>query len=186
MRIPGQITAGDSVKWTDETVLDANGAGLDPSVWTLHYAIRGAVSLDLVATQAGASFQTSMSPAQSATLTPAGTFYWTAFVTNADGDRITTGRGAIVVLPDLTAAPAGYDGRNQDEKDLAAVRAAISARLAGGAVSDYAIAGRSLKNEPMAALVAMESRILAKISRARQAEQIAQGLGNPRQIFVRF
>jgi hypothetical protein len=186
MNIPGQITAGDSVKWTDDNVLDSNGAALSPGDWTLNYAIRGAVSLDLVATPSGAQFQTAMSTAQSATLTPAGTFYWTAFATNAAGERVTVGRGTLVVLADITAAPAGYDGRTQDEKDLVAVRAAISARITGGVISEYSIAGRTLKNEPLSALRDMESRILAKISRARQAEMIANGQGNPRQIFVRF
>ena len=186
MRIPGQITAGDSVKWTDDNVLDANGAALSPSDWTLNYAIRGAASLDLVATSTGGGYQSAMSTAQSATLVPAGTFYWTAFVTNGAGDRVTVGRGTLAVLADITAAPAGYDGRSQDEKDLVAVRAAITARINGGAVSEYSIAGRTLKNEPLSALRDMESRILAKISRARQAELIANGQGNPRQIFVRF
>jgi hypothetical protein len=175
MNIPGQITAGDSVKWRDDAVRDENGFALSAPLWALNYAIRGAAALDLASTPDGTGFLTSATTAQTAPLA-AGTYYWTAFATSGDGERVTVARGTLEVLPDLTQATAGYDGRLQVEKDLAAIDAAIAARIAGGAVAEYSIAGRSLKNEPLPALYAMRDKVAAKVARARK----------PRQIFVSF
>jgi hypothetical protein len=174
MKIPGQITAGDSVKWRDDSVRDELGFELEPPLWTLNYAIRGPASLDLVAVADGSGFLSSASTAQTGAL-PAGTYYWTAFVTSDDGSRITVCRGSLEILPDLTQAATGYDGRTQDEKDLAAIGAAITARISGGAVAEYSIAGRSLKNEPLNVLYALRDRIAARVNRANKSRSIYVG-----------
>ena len=53
-------------------------------------------------------------------------------------------------------------------------------------VIEYTIGNRSLKKEPMAALLELQSRYQLIVSRERRAQQIANGLGNPQRLGVRF
>lgn len=91
-------------------------------------------------------------------------------------------------MPNLAAlaSSAAFDGRSQAETDLAAVRAEITARISGGATLEYTIGSRSLKKEPMTALVEIEQRCLRIVARERRAAGAANGLGNPGRISVRF
>ena len=92
-----------------------------------------------------------------------------------------------MTTPMLAANPAAaYDGRTQAERDLDAVNAAISARTSGGLVAEYSVAGRSLKREPMAALLALRSALMMRVRNEQTAASIAAGLGNPRNLHVRF
>lgn len=184
MNIPGTIAAGDSLTWNDATARDNLGNALTSADWALHYYIRGAQSLDLTATGNGPGWQTSITATQSATLEP-GTFYWQAVATKGS-DRITVGTGTLKVTANLANATGIYDGRSQSEKALDAINAEIDARLNGGMVEDYTIGNRSLKKTPMRDLIALQSRYKTIVARERQAQSIANGLGNPRQMFVRF
>lgn len=184
MNIPGQLAAGDSIVWHDDAAKDNLGNALTSDQWTLHYYIRGAQSLDLTATANGPGWSTTISAAQSAALT-AGVFYWQGAVTNGS-QRITLGNGQIKITPNLSAASASYDGRTQAEQALDAINTEIQARLTGGLTEEYTIGNRSLKKTKMTDLLEMQARYKSIVARERQASQIAQGLGNPRALYVRF
>ena len=79
-----------------------------------------------------------------------------------------------------------YDGRTQVEKDLATIQTAIRNIISGGVVQEYKIGTRSAKKYELSELLALESRYKAELVREKQAETIANGLGNPRATFVRF
>ena len=132
----------------------------------------------------GDGWQTTITSAQSAQLVP-GVFYFQAYVTNGT-DRKTIGNGQITIKPNLDKQAPGYDGRTQAKIDLDAVNAEISARVSGGMTVEYTIGNRSLKKEPMAALITIQSRLKTIVARERQAEMIANGIGNPRAIYTRF
>lgn len=184
MNIPGTLAAGDSITWQDASARDNLGNAVTSVDWTLNYYIRGTQSLDLTATANGPGWQTTITAAQSDTLTP-GTFWWQAAVSKGS-DRITLGNGQITITPNLAAAAGTFDNRSQSQIALDAINAEIQARLTGGMAEEYTIGNRSLKKTPMKDLLAMQSRYKSIVARERQASQIAQGLGNPRALYVRF
>lgn len=184
MNIPGSLAAGDSCTWQDGAARDNLGNALTSDAWTLRYYLRGAQTLDLTATANGPGWTTTITAAQSAALT-AGMFYWQASASKG-AERITLGSGQITITANLATATAVYDGRSESEKALDAINAEISARLSGGTAEEYTIGNRSLKKTPMRELIALQSRYKTIVVRERQAQKIAQGLGNPRAMFIRF
>jgi hypothetical protein len=98
------------------------------------------------------------------------------------------GSGQLTVLRSLsyTGSPAAVDGRSQAQQDLDAVQAAIRALVSGGVVREYTIGNRSLKKYELADLMQLESKLKAEVKREQMAELMANGLGNPHNLFVRF
>jgi hypothetical protein len=137
MRIPNTLIAGDSAKWRDVSFQDALGNAVASADYALTYSFRGPrAGLDLVGVSYGSGWEFSLSTAQSAALNAGKaieTWFWTAVATKTDV-RVTAGDGTLIVKPNLPAiSTAGYDGRSQAEKDLAAVQLEISTRIKGGA-----------------------------------------------------
>lgn len=184
MNFPSEFFAGDSLTWRDKQTRDSLGNTITSADWTLTYAVRGEVNLTLTASADGTGWITTATATQTATLN-AGTYYWQAYVTKGF-DRITLGSGQCTVKPNLSRQAAGYDGRSQNQKDLDAVTAEISARVNGGSTIEYTIGNRSLKKEPMSSLVTMQNRLKYLVMKEQRAAQLANGLGDPRAVFVRF
>lgn len=189
LNIPFKIIIGDTVTWNIEKL-----QGPDPltglattytnDVYTLSWALRGAVALNLTAVASGTGYRTTITSVQSEALT-AGNYFWQAFVTKA-GNRVTIGSGQSQVVSNLAVGTGVYDGRLEIEKMLDAVTAAIQARLTGGAVLKYQIKGRDLERDPIPDLILLRDRLKVEVARAKAADKIAQGLGDPRRLFVRF
>lgn len=194
MRIPGILTAGDSLTWIDYAFGDALGASVDAGSYSLTYSFRGpnaAAGIDLVGTSQGTSWSFTLSTAQSAAMNTGGTpvtWYWQAAAAKT-GVRVTAGDGSLYVKPNLAGLAVGsatFDGTSQAEKILVAIEAEITARASGGMTLEYTIGSRSLKKEPMSALLALRSTYKTIVGKERRAQQIANGLGNPGRVGVRF
>lgn len=193
MLIPLIITAGDTASWVDAAFVDGQGNTINSAGYTLSYAFRGSLvagNLNLAGTPSGTGWALSLSAAQSAAMNngPAAlTWYWQAIATQGS-NRVTAGTGTLLVQPNLAGLATGstFDGRSQAERDLAAVRAEMTARISGGATLEYTIGTRSLKKEPMAELIAMEQRCLRIVAREKRRNAAANGLGNPGRMTVRF
>ena len=191
MNIPGKITQGDTVVWRDVPTKDGLGNQIAAPDWTLTYYFNGPTRFSVVADVNENGWQTTLTSEQTAAMTPVASvgtpanYYWQATATNGD-QQITIGNGTLTVLQNLATAPASYDGRSKAEKDLAAVQQAIEARINGGVVHEYVIGTRRLRNEPLSELLALESRLKLIVSKERQAQAIANGLGDPRNTYVRF
>jgi hypothetical protein len=185
LNIFAAITKGDTAQWDDAPFRDSNGRSYDALTWTLRYELRGPTQLTLNAAANGPGWRTTLDLAASGGLA-AGTYFWAAYALKA-GERVTVGTGQLVVKPDLASIVAdGYDGRSQAQKDLDAINAEISARINGGLTVEYAIADRSLKKEPVEQLLALRSRYESIVRRERQGEAVANGLGTPGRVLVRF
>lgn len=190
MRIPPILTAGDSASWYEPPFADGLGTGVDSS-WQLQYSLRGSVAgLDLVGTAKGSGWQFSLTSVQTAALNAGSSalrWDWHAVATKG-GQRVTAGTGRLRVEPNLAGMSTAtmFDGRTAAERDLAAVQAEISARINGGATVEYTIGSRSLKKEPMAALVLIEDRCKRIVKRERRNQAAANGLGMFGQTGVRF
>ncbi len=189
MNIPAQIRAGDTVTWRDEASRDNLGAAITSSGWTLTYYLRTNTASEgatVVGTSAGEGWQFTIAATTSAGF-DAGQWYWQALATSG-ADKLTIGSGQLQVLAGLsyTGSPAAFDGRSQAQKDLEAVQAAIRAIVSGGVVQEYKIGTRSLKKYEMADLIQLESKLKAEVKREQAATMVANGLGSPHNLFVRF
>jgi hypothetical protein len=189
VNIPPRLRAGDTIQWRDEATTDNLGNPIDSSTWTLTYWLRTNTATEaasVVGTAYGSGWAFSISAATSAGF-DAGTWYWQAIASKA-GAVVTIGAGSSIVDPLLSyagIAPA-YDGRTQAQKDLDAVQLAIRTLLSGGSVQEYTIGQRKLKRYDLSELLQLEAKLKADVKREEAAQLMANGLGNPRNMFVRF
>ena len=191
MNIPQKIQAGTTAIWVDDATVDIFGAAVDNTTYSLTYYLRAntageGVTIASVAYESG--WKTTLAAATTSAM-DAGTWYFQAVATKlSDASVLELGRGSFTVEVSLAYAgtPGAFDGRSQAQKDLEAVQAAIRAIISGGGVSEYRIGNRSLKKYDLTELLALESRLKADVVREKKAEMIANGLGNPTSLFVRF
>ncbi len=169
--------------------MDNLGNEVSSSDYTLTYYLRfnaASEGATVVGTAYGTGWQFSIAAATSVNF-DAGTWYWQAVATKT-GSTITLGSGQSTVLAALSysGTPAALDGRSQAQKDLDAVQAAIRTIVAGGVAKEYTIGNRSLKKYDLTDLLALETKLKADVNREQKAQLIANGLGNPFNLFVRF
>ena len=189
MNIPGTIRAGDTIKWRDVASQDSLGNAIDSENWTLTYYLRTNTASEgatVVGSTYGTGWEFTIAASTSAGFA-AGDWYWQAIATYGS-EKVTLGAGQLTVLAALeySGTPGALDGRTQAETDLAAVQAAIRSIVSGGGVKSYSIAGRNLQKYELADLIALESKLKAEVQRERAADLIANGKGNPHNLFVRF
>ena len=189
MNIPSEIRAGDTIQWRDVEGVDNLGNTVSSAAYTLTYYLRfnaASEGATVVGTAYGTGWEFSIAAATSAGF-DAGTWYWQAVATKT-GSTITLGSGQLTVLAALSysGTPAALDGRSQAQKDLDAVQAAIRAIVDGGAVQQYSIGNRSLTKMRIEDLLQLEGKLKADVKREQMADLIANGLGNPHNLFVRF
>jgi hypothetical protein len=189
MNIPSSLRAGDTVVWDDVATRDNLGNVVDSSGYTLTYYLRTNTASEgatVVAAANGTGWRTTISSAVSANFDP-GVWFFQAVATKT-GQTLTLGAGQFTVEASLaySGQPGAYDGRSQAQKDLDAVQAAMRAMISGGAVQRYTIGNRELWKMTIADLLTLESKLKADVARERRAELIANGFGNPHNLFVRF
>jgi len=186
--VPAQITAGTTVTWI-EPVATVNDSPATSASWTLQVTFRTNIAGEGATATGSARSDGGWDVSLSATTTAdwdAGTWYWEKKITSG-AVVVVIGKGTTKVLPSLayTGDPTAFDGRSQAEQDLDAVQAAIRAIISKGA-KQYSIGGRSYTANDLNVLMQRESQLKAIVARERAAEKIAQGLGDPRNVFVRF
>lgn len=193
MKIPSQIRAGDTTKWRDDPAADNFLNEINSSTWTLTYFLRfnaASEASTVVGSAYGMGWEFTIAAGTTATFDP-GQWFWQAVATSGS-DKLTLGAGQVSVLPNLsyTGTAAAFDGRSQAQKDLEAVQAAMRSIISGGAVQEYWVGtgsgGRRLKRMTMPELIELESKLKADVVREKRAEMIANGLGDPRKLYVRF
>jgi hypothetical protein len=189
MSVPQTIRAGDTIQWRTTEAKDSLGNAITSSTYTLTYYLRfnnASEGATVVGTAYGTGWELTI-PAATTVGFDAGTWYWQAIATNGTISH-TLGAGQITVQPALnySGSPAAFDGRTQSQKDLEAVQATIRAIISGGAVKRYTIGNRQLEKFTLGELREYESVLKARVARELTAEQVANGLGSPRNYFVRF
>ena len=189
MNIPSEIRAGDTIQWRDVEGVDNLGNAISSASWTLTYYLRTNTASEgatVVGTAYGTGWEFTIAAGTSSGF-DAGQWYWQALATSGTS-KVTLGSGQLTVLATLSyaATPGAFDGRTQAQKDLDAVQAAIRAIVAGGVAKEYTIGNRNLKKYDMADLLQLEAKLKAEVKREQMADLIANGLGNPHNLFVRF
>lgn len=190
MNFPARITEGDTVKWRTNASADQLGNPITSADWTLTYYFRfnrNNHGASAVGTVYGTGWQFTLSATTTEGFHADDTGYWQAVATKAS-ETLTIGSGQFEIDANLayTGTPAALDNRSQAQKDLEAVQSAVRAMIAGGAVAEYSIGSRRLKKMELADLLALESSLKAEVKREQKAALIANGLGNPHNLFVRF
>lgn len=185
MNIPLSLTSGDSASWVDCAWTDASGVRHTSADWALKYEIRGPAQVTLNAVADGDGWKTTLSIADSATLTP-GTYIWGAYLSKT-GERITVGSGNLVVAADLSTINTPQDVRSVAEKALADCEAALANFSAtGGKIKRYMIQGRETEFQTLADLTKVLQYWKIRVRNERAALSIQNGNGDPRKLLVRF
>lgn len=178
--IVNDLIAGDSLDFT--TTVDGYPASAG---WQLKYAIRGPSAIDLTAAASGDDYHVQASSATTAAWLP-GSYSWVSTV-SLSGQRYTVGSGTLTIRPDLSQQAAGYDGRSAAKKALDDAENALATfRATRGRTKKYTIGSRSMEFETAADILQEINFWRLKVTNEGAAEQIAQGLGNPKKLFVRF
>lgn len=179
------------MQWEDAAAVDTLRQPINSSTHGLTYYLRtgtGGEGATVSGVAAGGGWRFTISSTTSGGF-DAGDWYFQAVATALSGGAKTTlGAGSLTVLPNLSysGTAAAFDGRSQAEKDLEAVTAAIRALMTGGAVREYQIGERRITRYSLTELLVLQSRLKAEVAREKKAELIANGLGNPHSVFVRF
>jgi hypothetical protein len=185
MNIFATLPNGDSATWPDDPVTLPDGRVADATLWTLKYALRGPVLLDLIAVQGVRGWQTTLTAVASAALA-AGSYAWSAAITSGL-ERITIGNGQLVITPNLASAAAPFDSRSPAQIALANCEAAMATfNATGGKVKMYEIAGRKMEFQTIGELMTLHSFWKMKVINEGAAQSIANGSGNPRNLYTRF
>ena len=187
---PNEIRAGDYVQWRILASQDVFGNSISSPDWSVVYYLRtntGPLGATINSTAYNDGFEFTIASNVTATFT-AGTWFYQAVANKSGAEKQTiyTGRFKVIETLEYSGTAVNYDGRSQVEKDLATIQTAIRNIINGGAIQEYKIGTRTAKKYELSELIQLESRYKAELVREKQAETIANGLGNPRATFVRF
>ena len=190
MTFPNEIRAGDYVQWRIPASQDVFGNSISSPDWSVVYYLRtntGPIGATINSSAFNDGFQFTIASNVTATFT-AGDWFYQAVANKSGAEKQTIYTGQFKVLESLeySGTAVNYDGRSQVEKDLATIQTAIRNIISGGAIQEYKIGTRTAKKYELSELIQLESRYKAELVREKQAEMIANGLGNPRATFVRF
>jgi hypothetical protein len=187
--IPALWKAGDTIRWRDEESYE-NWLG-DPVTntdYACKYYLRFNASgeaKEIIGSNYGAGWEFVIPSASSSTM-DAGTWYFQSRATKSD-DEVTLYEGKFTVQKQLTytGTPGAYDGRSDAKIALEECTAAIKSIISGKA-SSYSIGDRTFKYQDLSELRSRESQLKAEVVREDKANMIANGLGNPHNLKVRF
>ena len=189
MSIPASFRSGSTIKWRDDAVSDPFGEPMQSTDgWSLKYYIRTNAALGHTATgtEFGTGWEFTISATSTASLT-AGDYFWQSEASKG-AEKYEIGTGQLEILQSLTYTgnATAINDKSQIQQDLEAIQSAIRTLVSGGVVKEYSIGGRSLKKYELSDLMTLESRYKFQLKREQKAQDIANGLGNPHQILVRF
>ena len=183
MTQPAELYQGDLTSWIELRVHP------DATAVTVWLRAAAGAGVEAAATDTDDGWKVELSAATTAAM--AAGDWDLQIVSTVSGAPLTTGRGSLTVRRSLafTGTPGAFDDRSQAQKDLEAAEEAIRA-LVGGAV-EYQIGtlsngGRRVRRADLPALIAWRDRLKSEVAREKRAEMIAQGLGDPRRLYVRF
>lgn len=176
INLPSKIVSGKPVKFT--VSLD----DYSPAEWTLSYHLRGAVARDVTGTTSddGLSFKFDF-VAETSGMTPVpltpGQYFFQSYATNVStsSDKRLVDSGRFEVLTDLSnPSLTSYDGRTENEKIWAAIKAMIAKKATRDQMS-YTIGQRTISRIPMDQLIMFEQHYAKKVAADRARERMDNG-----------
>lgn len=189
MTVPAEIRAGNTIQWIEPAQVDLDGNAATSAAWVFTSYLRTNTASEgatvIGSGRADGGWNMAIAAGTSNGF-DAGTWYWESRISSG-ATVISVGSGSTVVRPSLSYAdtPGAFNGQSQAEQDLAAVQATIRSIISGGA-KQYSIGSRSFTKLELGQLMQREAELKAIVARERAAEKVAAGLGDPRNLFVRF
>jgi hypothetical protein len=171
------LIAGDTAKWL-KTLPDypANES------WVLSYTlINAATKITFAATASGADHLVNVA-ATTTTAWAAGQYAWRSQVSKA-GEVYTIASGSITV--EASFASASLDARSFARTALDNIEAYLK-NANNLTAAMYEIGGRRLQRISVPDLMTLRDRYKAEVKREDAASAVAQGLPDPRRVYVRF
>jgi hypothetical protein len=182
---PAIIVAGDTVKWTKSL------PNYPATSYDLKYVLNFKSSvqenpIEIVAAADDDDFSVSVAASVTKDYGP-GEYIWTSYATDkATGDeRYTVDSGNLEIKPDPTNIIEGTDLRSHAK----IVLDAIEATLENTATSDQKnilISGKMIQRYSVGELLELRDRYQADVRREEDAEKVANGMANGRQVLTRF
>ena len=190
MKFPQKFRAGDFIQWRLNSTTDNFNEPISSPDWSVTYYFR-TDKQNIAATATSTAhldgFQFSLASNVTETFS-SGNWYYQAIADKSGAEKQTVATGKFEVLPNLIYSgnnPAAFDGRTQAQKDFDAIEAAIRAIVSGGVVQEYKIGNRDVKKYELAELIMLRDKFKAILVREKKAEMIANGLGNPHNLYIR-
>ena len=188
--LPSIIVAGTTIEWVDEATTAVINKTISSPDWTLEYYLRTNTASEghtVTGTQYANStgWQFTISSTDSANF-DAGNWFWAARAFKSS-DVFEIGSGELEVKQSLqySGTPTAIDNRTQTEKDLDAVTACIRALIEDKA-QEYSIGNRTFKRIDIKELRAREAELKSRVATEKRYSYISQGLGDPKNLYVRF
>lgn len=179
MNEPRYIRAGDTVTWSE-----TNSTYPASASWTLKYYLRGPSKLDVTCTGSGDTFTAAIAATASNALVPGFYVYSGRFEKGSEVYTPEGFSGSLEVLPNLTEAPAGYDGRSHVRTVFEAIQATIESRATKSQLMTT-IAGRQIQYLSPDELLNLYFRYKRLLDIEVQEERLSKGLGGGK-ILIRF
>jgi hypothetical protein len=181
---PAEIYQSDQASWLEPL---APGDASSVVAWLRAAAAGAGVEAQAALTDEG--WKVTLSTATTAAMAAGD---WSVqVVATVDGAPHTVRRGGLTVRRSLafSGTPGAFDDRSQAEKDLAAVEEAIRALTTGAVeyqIGSLGAGGRRVRRVDLPDLIVWRDRLKSDVMREKRAEMIAQGMGDPRRLYVRF
>lgn len=176
---PLVIVAGDLASWKRSLSDYPASAG-----WTLSYALaKSGSQYTFTASASGNDFLVSVPAATTATWS-VGQYLLQGYVTNGT-ERHIVFEADITVQANLSAATGGLDTRSHARKVLDAIEAVLESR-ASKTIVQWSGLEQSFSLIPTPDLLTMRDKYRIEYQAEIAASNIARGLGNKRNVFVRF
>ena len=190
MTFPTTIRAGDYVQWRIPASQDVFGNSISSPDWSVIYYLRtnlGPLGATVNSSAYNDGFQFTIASNVTETFA-AGDWFYQAVANKSGNEKQTIATGTFEVLPNLTftgSNPAALDDRTQAKKDLDAIESAIRAIYNGGVVQEYKIGNRDVKKYDLPDLIVLRDKLKSIVVRENKAQMIANGLGNPHNLYIR-
>ncbi len=170
---PSQVRAGETWQWDDEYADYPRSEG-----WVLTYELRGIDAISILASMMVANGE-GWRVTVPATTSPAYAPDSYEFIAVLTGTGTYAGVVRQVALPRLQILPnliqAGRGDRvSQVQTDLAAVNAAISARIKGDQPENYMVDGTQVSRVPLQDLYAIRVRLSQELAQLRAPNQFGR------------
>ena len=187
---PSVITAGTTIKWRDvSATVPFDTTATSGDGWSLIYSLRTNTASE-GATVTGSAYAGSgweFTIASSVTTNfDKGDWFFTAIV-GKGSESFELARGEFTVKQALNYSgdPGAIDDRTQNEIDLDNVSAAIRSMILDKGKS-YQIGSRTFTRLDLPELRARESQLKGIVFNEKRRARIAQGLGDPKKLYVSF
>lgn len=180
MTLPRTIYAGDAVSWTDSGI----GVAASSVVYYLRTNANSGATVSGIYGNETIGWAFGISAAVSGKF-EAGVWQYQAVAT-VSGAPTTIRKGSFIVEASLaySGLPQAVDLRSQAQQDFDAVEAAIRAITTGA--QEYWIGSRKVKRPDLPELIKWRDRLKHAVMREKRAESIANGLGDPHRLYVRY